>query len=50
MGQMMAPHWLPQLVATHSWGVPGMEQGEHLPSPGKQQMHKMPLTLGNGWE
>lgn len=26
-----------------------MEQGEHLPFPGKQQMNKMPLTLRNGW-
>lgn len=26
-----------------------MEQGEYLPFPGKQQMNKMPLTLGTGW-
>lgn len=39
----------PSLWPSHSWRVPGMEQGDHLPSPGKQQINKMPLTLGNGW-
>lgn len=30
-------------------GCPRDGLGEHLPSPGKQQMNKMPLTLGTGW-